>query len=141
MAASVFLGTEFNKNMCSGRKNMEKEMIPSVATEGEHNSTGNSTEFKRWSVNRKKEAVLRMLRGEPVDALSQELCIENYRLEEWHEKALQGIEEALKSREGDLHTAELDAAMRRIGEISLENELLRERIKKQISTANKRPRR
>jgi len=120
---------------------MEKEIGPSVATDGDHNSTGNSSEFKRWSANRKKEAVLRMMRGEPIDTLSQELCIEIYRLEEWHDKALQGIEEALKFREGDLHLAELDAAMRRIGEISLENELLRERIKKQNVSAKKRPRR
>jgi hypothetical protein len=117
---------------------MGNDIVPTVATEGEQNSTGNSSEFKRWSANRKKEAVLRMLRGETVDALSQELCIENYRLEEWHEKALQGIEEALKFREGDPHTAELDAAMRRIGEISLENEMLRERIKKQFSSAKKK---
>ena len=120
---------------------MDKHIDPPVSTEAEHNSTGNSSEFKRWSANRKKDAVLRMLRGEPVDALSQELCIENYRLEEWHEKALQGIEEALKYREGDPHTAELDAAMRRIGEISLENELLRERIKKLFSPSKKRPKR
>ncbi len=120
---------------------MENEIVTSVATEGEHNSTGNSSEFKRWSANRKKEAVLRMLRGEPIDALSQELCIENYRLEEWHEKALQGIEEALKNRDGDPHTAELDAAMRRIGEISLENEMLRERIKKLFSPSKKRVKR
>src|SRR5512137_980562 len=127
--------------MCSGRKMMEKLIGSSVATEGEQNSTGNSSEFKRWSANRKKEAVLRMMRGEPVDILSQELCIEIHRLEEWHEKALQGIEEALKFREGDAHLAELEAAMRRIGEISLENEMLRERIKKQSSSAKKRPRR
>ena len=120
---------------------MEKQIDSLAVTVEEGISTGTSTEFKRWSANRKKEAVLRMMRGEPVDALSQELCIEISRLEEWHEKALQGIEESLKSREGDLHTAELDAAMRRIGEISLENELLRERIKKQNSTANKKPRR
>jgi hypothetical protein len=120
---------------------MEKLIGPSVATEGEHNATGNSTEFKRWSANRKKEAVLRLMRGEATDALSRELSIEIYRLEEWHDKALQGMEEALKSHEVDPHTAELDAAMRRIGEISLENELLRERIKKQNTTANKRPRR
>ena len=55
---------------------MEKLIGPSAATEGEHNSTGNSTEFKRWSANRKKEAVLRMMRGEPADTLSRELSIE-----------------------------------------------------------------
>ncbi len=87
-------------------------------------------EVKRWSANRKKEAVLRLMRGEPVDALSRELGIEIYRLEEWHQKALQGIEAALKAREGDLLTAELDAAMRRIGEITMENELLREKARR-----------
>jgi hypothetical protein len=53
-----------------------------------------------------------------------------YRLEEWHQKALQGIETALKAREGDPLTAELDAAMRRIGEITMENELLREKARR-----------
>lgn len=84
----------------------------------------------RWSVNRKKEVVLRLLRGEPIDALSRELGIEVYRLEKWHQKALQGIESALKAREGDPLSAELDAAMRRIGEITMENELLREKARR-----------
>jgi hypothetical protein len=70
------------------------------------------------------------MRGEPVDALSRELGIEIYRLEEWHQKALQGIDAALKAREGDPLAAELSAAMRRIGEISMENELLREKARK-----------
>jgi len=105
---------------------MEKDGSRSGATEGERSSTGVAPEVKRWSANRKKEAVLRLMRGEPVDALSRELSIEIYRLEEWREKALQGIDTALKSREGDPLNAELDAAMRRIGEISMENELLRE---------------
>src|SRR5512137_930347 len=117
---------------------MENEVVPSAAQEGERSANGTGTEYKRWSANRKKDAVLRMMRGEDTDTLSRELSIEIYRLEEWHKKALQGMEEALKSHEGDPHTAELDAAMRRIGEISLENELLRERIKKQNLTANKR---
>jgi len=105
---------------------MKKDGSRSGATEGERSSTGVAPEVKRWSANRKKEAVLRLMRGEPVDALSRELSIEIYRLEEWREKALQGIDTALKSREGDPLNAELDAAMRRIGEISMENELLRE---------------
>jgi transposase len=119
---------------------MEKQFDHPAITEEERNSTGTSGEFKRWSVNRKKEAVLRMMRGEPMDLLSQELCIEIYRLEEWHNRAMQGMEEALKSREGDNHSlaAELDAAMRRIGEISMENELLRERIKKHFPSAKRR---
>ncbi len=120
---------------------MEKKIDPFGAEEVERGSTGTATEFKRWSVNRKKEAVLRMMRGEPADVLSRELCIEVCRLEEWLEKAYQGIEESLKTREGDPLSAELDAAMRRIGEISLENELLRDRIKKQFSSTRRKPKR
>ena len=41
-------------------------------------------EVKHWSVNRKKEVVLRLLRGVPLDALSRETGIEIYRLEKWH---------------------------------------------------------
>jgi transposase len=120
---------------------MEKDGSRSGATEGERSSTGVAPEVKRWSSTRKKEAVLRLMRGEPVDALSRELSIEIYRLEEWREKALQGIDTALKSREGDPLTTELDAAMRRIGEISMENELLRERIRKKFPLAKGRSKR
>ena len=74
-------------------------VIPGTA-EGERSSTEAVPEVKRWSANRKKEAVLRLMRGESIDALSRELGIEIYRLEEWHQKALQGIETALKAREG-----------------------------------------
>ena len=40
---------------------------------------------KGWSANRKKEAVLWLLRGEPVETLSRELDVEIYRLEAWRE--------------------------------------------------------
>jgi hypothetical protein len=109
---------------------MEKHVVSPGAAEGERSSTGAAPEVKRWSANRKKEVVLRLMRGEPVDTLSRELGIEIYRLEEWHQKALKGIDTALKAREGDPLTAELDAAMRRIGEITMENELLREKARK-----------
>src|SRR5665811_822641 len=35
----------------------------------------------RWSTRRKAEVVMRMLAGEPIDALSRELGVEVYRLE------------------------------------------------------------
>lgn len=80
---------------------------------------------ERWSVRRKREVVLRLLRGEPLDALSREVGVEIYRLEQWREKALSGMEEALRDRMGDPLQTELDAAKRHIGELSMENELLR----------------
>ncbi len=121
---------------------MEKQIGSNYASsEGEQCSQGSAAEYKRWSAHRKKDAVIRMICGEPLDELSRELCIEICRLEEWHERAMQGMEDALKLREGDPHLAELEAAMRRIGEISLENELLRERIKKQNTLNKKRTKR
>jgi transposase len=120
---------------------MEKDETVSGATKGEHSLTGVAPEVKRWSANRKKEVVLRLMRGEPVDALSRELGIEIYRLEEWHSKALQGIESALKAREGDPLVAELDAAFKRIGEITMENELLREKARRAHPLAPRRSKR
>jgi len=93
---------------------------------------------QRWSAARKREVVLRMLRGEPIEALSRELGIEIYRLEKWREKALSGIDSALKERENDLVQAELSAAMRRIGELTMQNELLWQRVRKPGPLAKRR---
>jgi transposase-like protein len=86
---------------------------------------------QRWSARRKGEVVLRLLRGESVQALSRELGVEIYRLEEWRSKAMSGIESSLRERGDDPLQRELDAALKRIGEITMENELLRVRIDKQ----------
>ena len=85
---------------------------------------------QRWSARRKREVVLRMLRGESLEALSRELGVEIYRLEPWRERALSGLEVLLKDRDDDhpMRT-ELDTAKRHIGELSMENELLRARCR------------
>ena len=85
---------------------------------------------QRWSLARKREVALRLLRGEPLDALSRELGVEVYRLERWKDKALAGLDAGLKEREGDPLQNQLDAAMRRIGELSMKNELLHSRIER-----------
>jgi hypothetical protein len=73
--------------------------------------------------------VLRLLRGESLDALSRELGVEIYRLEEWRERALAGLELGLKDRQGEPLAEALDAAKRHIGELSMEIELLRDRAR------------
>jgi len=93
---------------------------------------------RRWSFQRKREVALRLLRGEAVEALSRELGVEIYRLEEWRRKALLGMEEALRERVGDPLNTELDQAMKRIGELSMENELLRMRCEKKGPFPNRR---
>ena len=73
---------------------------------------------------RKREVVLRLLRDEPVQLLSRQLGVEIFRLEQWREKAIGGIDASLKQRKGDPVQAELDSAMKRIGELTMQVELL-----------------
>ncbi len=84
---------------------------------------------QRWSAVRKREVVLRLLRGESLEAVSREIGVEPYRLERWRERAVTGLDASLKERqEGDPMQAGLDAADKRVGELSMEVELLRETI-------------
>jgi transposase len=85
---------------------------------------------QRWSVNRKREAVLRLLRGEAAEDLSRELGVPLYKLERWRRKVEAALDGALKERETDAVSGELATAMQRIGELSMENELLRSRIER-----------
>jgi hypothetical protein len=87
---------------------------------------------------RKREVVLRLLRGESVEALSRELGVEIYRLEQWRDKGFAGIDAALKQRESDPVQAELGAAMKRIGELTMQNELLWQRVRKPGPLAKRR---
>ncbi len=82
-------------------------------------------EPQRWSKRRKMEVVLRLIRGEPLDGLSREVKVEISRLEAWRNRALHGMETSLKEREGDPLQAQLDEVNRRLGELTMENELLR----------------
>ena len=93
---------------------------------------------QRWTAARKREVVLRLFRGEPLDLVSRELGVELYRLEKWRDAALAGMEEALKARNGDPLKAELDTAMQRIGELTMENELLWVRVRRPGPLAKRR---
>ncbi len=93
---------------------------------------------QRWTAARKREVVLRLLRGEPLELLSRELGVELYRLDQWRNAALAGMEEALKARGGDPLKAELDNAMKHLGELTMENELLWARVRRPGPLAQRR---
>ncbi len=99
---------------------------------------GSLAQGQRWTASRKREVVLRLLRGEPMELLSRELGVEVYRLEKWRDAALAGMEEALKARNGDPLQGELDHAMKRLGELTMENELLWARVRRPGPLANRR---
>lgn len=77
---------------------------------------------------RKREVVLRLVRGEPVELLARQLGMPVYRLGRWQERAQAAIDAAFKERETDAASTELAAAMQRVGERAMENELLHARI-------------
>jgi transposase len=140
--------TKENREMAKGR-DKDQAMGRGVPgeTEGGRRPTGVSPGEKgvgplgqgqRWTAARKREVVLRLFRGEPLDLLSRELGVELYRLEKWRDAALAGMEEALKARNGDPLKAELDTAMQRIGELTMENELLWVRVRRPGPLAKRR---
>ena len=98
------------------------------------------TSGKRWSVNRKREVVLRLLRGEAAEDLSRELGVPLYKLERWRQKAEAALDGALKERETDAVSDEFATALQRVGELSMEVELLRSRIERPGPLARRRSR-
>ena len=59
---------------------------------------------QRWSVSRKREVALRLLRGDATEDLSRELGVPLYKLEHWRQKAEAALDGALKERETDAAT-------------------------------------
>jgi hypothetical protein len=124
---------------------MKKRDVGGVAPgalEGARSATGGApgaaAEVKRWSAGRKKEVVLRLLRGEPVDAVSREVGVPIYKLEQWRDRALAGIDAGLKERENDPVARQLDDANRRIGELVMEVEILQKERRAKLPLGGRR---
>ena len=95
---------------------------------------------QRWSAARKREVVLRLMRGESAELLSRELGLPVFKLEQWRQKAEAALEGALKEREADPADGQLAAAMQRVGELMMENELLRAKMERPGPLARRRSR-
>jgi len=86
---------------------------------------------QRWTATRKREVVIRMLRGESIEALSRELSVESYRLQEWYDRAMASLETGLKERGGgDPLELQLKRAQAMVGELTMMNELYQERLRR-----------
>jgi hypothetical protein len=83
--------------------------------------------------------VLRLMRGEAAELLSRELSLPLFKLEQWRQKAEVVLEGALKERESDPAEGQL-AAMQRIGELSMEIELLRAKMERSGPLVRRRSR-
>jgi len=87
-------------------------------------------EVKRFFPKRKVEIVLRMLRGESLDELSREIRVPASKLSEWRDEFLRGGEASMKSREPNSQDEEIRRLKETIGSIAMENEVLREGVRK-----------
>lgn len=84
----------------------------------------------RWSARKKADAVVRLLRGESLDELSRELRVEAHRLQAWRDEFLAGGIEGLKARPLQPEDRRLKEAERKIGELTMDNEILRAAARK-----------
>ena len=83
---------------------------------------------KRFSVQRKMAIVARLLRGEPLDLVARQMNVSVARLTEWRDRALAGAAGALKEREHDDRDDEIARLKSKVGEITMDNELLDAKI-------------
>src|SRR5215212_7222697 len=79
----------------------------------------------RWSARRKEEVVLRLLRGESLDALARETGRAAGTISSWREEFLAAGREGLKSRPRPVEERQLADAQRKVGELALDNDILR----------------
>ena len=105
----------------------------SLATEGARRATGEASEAGpergRFSAKRKMAAVIRLLRGEDLDRLSRELRVTAATLSAWREEFVAGGQANLKTRQATAQGEEILRLKAMIGDLTMRNELLRERAR------------
>ena len=82
----------------------------------------------RMSRQRKREAVLRLLRGEDLDTVSRSLGVTAATLSDWREAFLAAGEASLATRPATGEALATERLKARLGEMLLERELLEAKI-------------
>jgi transposase-like protein len=92
-----------------------------VNNENQHEQAGDYRSRPRWSAGKKMEAVLRLLRGEPLEVLSRELGGGSApALATWRDDFLEGGKDALKGQRPDRSADDraLRQAERKVGQLT-----------------------
>lgn len=79
----------------------------------------------RWTSTKKMDIVLRLLKGESLENLARENNLTAARISQWREDFLQGGQAALKSRKPDLRDQEIERLKRKVGELTMDVDILR----------------
>jgi transposase len=82
----------------------------------------------RWSSRRKVSVIVELLRGADLESTSRKHRVTVATLTEWRDRFLAGGEAGLHSREVDVEDEEKRRLKSVVANVSIENELLREKI-------------
>ena len=109
----------------------KKHRVRLVDPQGGRSPTAGSASRQdkgRWSSRRKTEVVLRLLRGETLDALSRELGVSSARLAEWRDEAIAAMQAGLQSREPDHRDGFIHDLKAKVGDQAMQIEILEKKI-------------
>ena len=104
-------------------------------------NTPDPGEWGRYSAPHKAATVLRLLRGESLELLARELGVTAATLAGWRDDFLAGGQAALKSRPTDDRDDEIARLRAKVGELTMDNELLLQRCQADRPFVPRRPRR
>ena len=82
----------------------------------------------RWSSKRKLSVILELLRGADLESTSRKHRVTAATLTEWRDRFLASGEAGLKTREVDVEDEEKRRLKSVVAKVSVDNELLREKI-------------
>ena len=106
----------------------------SGASEGGRRPTEDASESSanvgggRWSAKRKVSVILELLRGADLESTSRKHRVTAATLSAWRDRFLAGGEANLKTRETDTDEEEKRRLKSVVASVSVDNELLREKI-------------
>lgn len=100
------------------------------ATEQAPESSAGPAGSGRWSARRKVGVILELLRGADLESTSRKYRVTVATLTQWRDQFLAHGEAGLKSREVDVEDEETQRLKSVVAHLSVDNELLREKIAK-----------
>lgn len=112
----------------------ERNMNNPAPSEGARRASGDGARAEtrkpqRFSARMKSLMVLRLLRGEELELLSREYGATAAQLSQWRDDFLAAGEAAMKKRNGD-ESEEVKRLREKLGEVTMDSELLREKIRR-----------
>ena len=85
---------------------------------------------RRMTAGRKRDAVLRLLRGEPLEIAARELAVTAADMSGWRDAFLDAGSARLKARARDDRDETIDRLRTKVGELTMDTELLFAKIER-----------